>query len=74
MTDSNPDSAREQTFQTLRSEVVRTWGETRAAAIEATLRRTADSVWKLSALQLSEKDTPGFFLHGASDSDGNPIV
>lgn len=74
MTDARPDSAREQTYQALRSEVVRIWGEARAKAIDPTLRRTADSVSKLAALQMTERDTPGFFLNDASGSTGKPIV
>ncbi|MBI4219580.1 MAG: hypothetical protein HY682_05490 [Chloroflexi bacterium] len=38
------------------------WGESRAAAIETTLRRTSDALAKLDKAYFSADDRPGFFL------------
>jgi hypothetical protein len=55
-------AAREAAFQALRADAASTWGPARAAAIETTLRRTADAIWQLSQLGLRSDDRPGFFL------------
>lgn len=70
MTDRGMVPAREQAYVALRSDVVRAWGEARAKAVEATLRKTADAIWKLSTLEFEEAEKPGFFLNDAARPDG----
>ena len=53
---------REATYRRLRAEAASRWGETRAAAIEATLRRTADAVWRLDQLDFQNDERPAFYL------------
>jgi hypothetical protein len=45
------------------------WGPERASAIEAILRRTSDSIWKLERLEFRSDDRPGFFLSDLAAGD-----
>jgi hypothetical protein len=55
-------AGREAVFRAMKDAAESRWGPARAAAIEATLRRTADAVWKLMQLDFQSDDRPGFFL------------
>jgi hypothetical protein len=59
-----PESGRdrEEAYRLLRRRAASAWGEARASAIEAALRRTADALWKLDRLEFESDDRPGFFL------------
>ncbi|MBI2965330.1 MAG: hypothetical protein HYY34_03895 [Chloroflexi bacterium] len=52
----------EEAYRLLRGRAAKVWGEARASAIEAALRRTSDALWKLDHLEFENDDRPGFFL------------
>ena len=65
-------SDRDRVYRALRANAASALGETRAAAIEATLKRTADSIWTLARLEFRNDEKPGFFLGdlpSATDED-----
>jgi|AP95_1055475.scaffolds.fasta_scaffold189069_2 hypothetical protein len=56
------EEARARAYLKIREASVVRWGEERTAEIEDTLRKTSDSIARLSLFKFDHTDTPGAFL------------
>lgn len=63
------DEERQQAFEKMRELAANRWSESRAQAIENSLRDASAAVARLERLRFSRDEAPGFYLHEAATYD-----